>query len=63
MNAVKEETRMSRVLLINAFEIPEDREEECLAFWEKAAEYMRRQPGFFHPAAPGHCPGGLLPSY
>ena len=37
---------MSTVILINPFEIPEDREDECLAFWERAAEYMRKQPGF-----------------
>jgi heme-degrading monooxygenase HmoA len=56
--AVKEETRMSSVILINPFEVPEGREDECLSFWEKAAEYMRRQPGYIstrlHPAiAPG----------
>ncbi len=37
---------MAKVILINAFEIQPGREDECLAFWEKAAEYMRRQPGF-----------------
>jgi len=37
---------MSTVTLINPFEVPQGREDECLAFWEKAAEYMRRQPGF-----------------
>ncbi len=37
---------MASVILINAFEIPEGREDECLAFWEKAADYMRKQPGF-----------------
>lgn len=37
---------MSSVILINAFEIPQGREEECLALWGKAADYMRRQPGF-----------------
>ena len=37
---------MSKVILINAFEIPQGKEDECLVFWEKAAEYMRRQPGF-----------------
>ena len=37
---------MSKVILINVFEVPKGKEEECLAFWEKAAEYMRRQPGF-----------------
>jgi len=37
---------MSKVILINPFEVPEGREDECLTFWEKAAEYMKRQPGF-----------------
>ena len=37
---------MSKVILINPFEVPEGREDECLAYWEKAAEYMRHQPGF-----------------
>ncbi|MFZ5448635.1 MAG: antibiotic biosynthesis monooxygenase family protein [Thermodesulfobacteriota bacterium] len=37
---------MSRVVLINPFEVPKGKEEECLAFWEKAAAYMKRQPGF-----------------
>ena len=37
---------MSPVVLINPFEVPKSKEDECLAFWEKAAEYMRRQPGF-----------------
>lgn len=34
------------VILINPFEVPKGRENEALAFWERAAEYMRRQPGF-----------------
>ncbi len=37
---------MSKVILINPFEVHEGREDECLTFWEKAAEYMKRQPGF-----------------
>jgi len=37
---------MSKVILINLFEIPEDREYECLAFWKQAAEFMKQQPGF-----------------
>lgn len=37
---------MSKVILINPFEVPERREEECLAFWRRAADFMRRQPGF-----------------
>ena len=34
---------MSNLILINPFEVPEGREEECLAMWEKVAEHMRRQ--------------------
>ncbi len=34
------------VLLINSFEVPEDKQDEALAFWERAAEFMRKQPGF-----------------
>jgi heme oxygenase (mycobilin-producing) len=39
-------TAMSRVILINPFEVPEGREGEALALWDEAAGYMRRQPGF-----------------
>ncbi len=34
------------VILINPFDIPEGKEEEALAFWELAADFMREQPGF-----------------
>ena len=34
------------VILINPFEVPEGKEEDALAFWEKAADFMRRQPGY-----------------
>lgn len=34
------------VILINPFEVPKEKEDEALAFWERAAEYMRKQPGF-----------------
>lgn len=37
---------MVPVLLINPFEIPKGKEDECLAFWGQVAEDMRRQPGF-----------------
>lgn len=37
---------MSNVVLINPFEVPAGKEDECLAMWEQAADYMRRQPGF-----------------
>ncbi len=34
------------VILINPFEIPKGKKEEALAFWERVANYMRKQPGF-----------------
>jgi hypothetical protein len=36
---------MNTVNLINPFEVSAG-EEAALKFWEQAAEYMRRQPGF-----------------
>lgn len=37
---------MSKVTLINPFEVPEGREDDCLAFWERAARYLRHRQGF-----------------
>ncbi len=38
---------MATTVLINPFEVPEGVPDEAfLAGWERAAEYMRRQPGF-----------------
>lgn len=34
------------VILINPFEIPQGKEEDALAFWERVADYMRSRPGF-----------------
>ncbi len=34
------------VLLINPFEIPKGKEKDALLMWEKAAYFMRIQPGF-----------------
>jgi heme-degrading monooxygenase HmoA len=34
------------VTLINPFEIPKGKEEKALLMWEKAADFMRIQPGF-----------------
>ena len=34
------------VILINAFEVPAGKEQEAMEFWERVAEYMRKQPGF-----------------
>jgi heme-degrading monooxygenase HmoA len=33
-------------ILINPFEVPKGKEEEALAFWNRVADYMRKQPGF-----------------
>lgn len=32
--------------LINAFIVPDGKEAEAIAFWEKAADFMRKQPGY-----------------
>jgi heme oxygenase (mycobilin-producing) len=37
---------MSNVILINPFEVPAGREDECLAMWDEVAEYLRKQSGF-----------------
>jgi heme-degrading monooxygenase HmoA len=37
---------MANVIVINPFEVPEGREDEALAMWEKFAEYFRKQPGY-----------------
>jgi heme-degrading monooxygenase HmoA len=37
---------MDSVVLINAFEMPEDRDEEFRAGWRAAADHLRQQPGF-----------------
>lgn len=34
------------VTLINPFEIPKGKEKEAFLMWEKAADFMRIQPGF-----------------
>jgi len=36
------------VILINPFEVPEGKEEECLKMWEEAAEYLKGRPGFIN---------------
>lgn len=37
---------MTNVVLINPFEVPEGKDEEFLAGWEAAKEYMERQKGY-----------------
>ena len=34
------------VTLLNPFEVPAGKEEEALALWERAADVMRKSPGF-----------------
>jgi heme-degrading monooxygenase HmoA len=34
------------VTLINPFEVPPGREEDAVAYWERCADVLRRQPGF-----------------
>jgi heme-degrading monooxygenase HmoA len=37
---------MSDVILINPFEVPDGNMPDALAYWDRAADYMRVQPGF-----------------
>ncbi len=37
---------MPNAVLINAFEVPEERDAEFLAHWEAARRFMERQPGY-----------------
>jgi heme-degrading monooxygenase HmoA len=37
---------MPPCILINPFEVPLGREEECLQGWEKARAYLAQQPGY-----------------
>lgn len=38
---------MTKTVLINPFELPEDQsDEEFLAGWQRAGDYLRSQPGF-----------------
>lgn len=37
---------MTNVVLINAFEVPVDRDDEFLQGWEAARAFMQRQPGY-----------------
>jgi heme-degrading monooxygenase HmoA len=34
------------VILINPFWVPKGKEDEALAFWDRVADYMGKQPGF-----------------
>jgi heme oxygenase (mycobilin-producing) len=37
---------MSRVILINPFEVAPSLEASALAYWDRAAAHLRRQPGY-----------------
>lgn len=37
---------MSRVILINPFEVRAGLENDALAYWDKAAAHLRQQPGY-----------------
>ena len=37
---------MQGVILINPFEVPPGNDDEFLEGWERAADYLRQQPGF-----------------
>ena len=36
------------VILINPFEVPEGKEQECLKMWDEAAEFLKNQPGYIN---------------
>ncbi len=36
------------VTLINPFEVPKGKEDECLRMWDEAAEYLKIQPGYIN---------------
>lgn len=37
---------MPNITVINPIEVPPGREEEALRAWDRAADYLKRQPGF-----------------
>ena len=37
---------MANVTVINPFEVPDGKEDEALALWDKFADYFRKQPGY-----------------
>lgn len=43
---VAEPERSESVIVINPIEVPEGREKEALAIWDRYAEYFRKQPGY-----------------
>ena len=47
---------MSRVILINPFEVPEGREGEAPALWDEAAGYIAASPASSPRACAGHSP-------
>lgn len=38
------------ITLINAFEVPADKLDETIAFWEQARDYLQTQPGYISTA-------------
>ncbi len=36
------------VTLINPFEVPKGKEEDCLKMWEEGAEFLKNQPGYIN---------------
>jgi heme-degrading monooxygenase HmoA len=41
---------MSKVILLNPFEVPKEREQEALGYWEEAANLLKRAPGYISTA-------------
>ena len=50
MAADKTSSTGEQVTLINAFMVPEGKVAESIAFWKKAADFMRVQPGYISTA-------------
>ena len=46
----RSEAAREPVILINAFQVPPGKEDEAVRFWEKAAAFMRKQPGYISTA-------------
>lgn len=43
---VKEMKTEEHVVLINPFTVPEGKIQESIVFWEKARDYLKKQPGY-----------------
>ena len=44
--AMAEDVKIGPVTLINAFEVPADKVDETVAFWERSRDFLQQQPGY-----------------